>query len=104
MVVLDTKHGRVIILVEYVDRDRRFGNVRHIGSLDTQGVLLLAFVIQRLGQRDLPAETVDAKHPIGIAAVGEIVRQCRVGIDVVGRNGSNNRSHFGSCVSIKYSF
>lgn len=104
MVVLDTKHGRVIVLIEYVDRDRRFGNVRHIGSLDTQGVLLLAFVIQRLGQRNLPAEAIDAEHPIGIAAVGEIVRQCRVGIDVVGRDGRDNRSHFGSCVSIKFLF
>lgn len=101
VVVLKTKDGRVVILVQNIDRDGCFGNVRHVGSLNTQCVLLLALVIQRLGQGNLATKTVDAKHSVRIAAIGEIVGQRRVRVHVIGRDCGDNCSHFGSCKLIK---
>lgn len=97
MVVLKTKDGRVVILVQNIDRDGCFGNVRHVGSLDTQRVLLLALVIQRLGQGNFTAKTVDAKHSVRIAPIGEIVGQRRIRVHVIGRDCGDNSSDFRSC-------
>ena len=97
VIVLKTEDGRIIVLVEDIDGNGCLGDVGHVRCLDTQRVLLLTFVIQRLSQRDFATESVDAEHSIGIAAVGKIVRQRRVRIDVVGCDRRNDSSHFGSC-------
>ena len=94
MVAAEHEDGRVVVLVEHVDRDGRLGDVGHVGGLDAQRVLLLFLVIQRLGQCDFAAEPVDAEHAVRIAAIRKVVRQRRVGVDVVGRDGGDDRADF----------
>ena len=69
----------------------------HVGSLDPKRVLLLLLMIQRLGERDLATEPVDAEHSVWIAVVSEIISQGRIRVHVVGGDGRDDCSHFGTC-------
>ena len=47
-----------------------------------------------MGQRDLAAEAINAEHAVGIAAIGEVVRQRRVGVDVIRCDGRDDGTNF----------
>ena len=94
MIALQDEGRSVIVLIKNVYCDGRFSYVSHVRCLDTQSVLLLSFVIQRMGQRDLTAEAINAEHAVGVAAVSKVVRQRWVGINIVSRDGRNDSTNF----------